>query len=171
MQDDVSCDYIISGKYKFQSEDKRFLAKHVLEDIEPGFKSEFSAGDILVAGYNFGCGSTREQAPQALMVAGVKVIIAKSFSQTFYRNAFNNGLLLIETNTDHISDKDEIEVDLINNYIRNLTQKIGIKITPINPACLKIFSDGGLISHLKKNTNNYNLKLDSKPKPTINFWQ
>ncbi|HAR62373.1 MAG: 3-isopropylmalate dehydratase [Candidatus Margulisiibacteriota bacterium] len=157
IEDDVNCDYIISGKYKFQSEDKSFLAKHIFEDIEPGINDKITRGDFLVGGYNFGCGSTREQALQALLAAGIKVIIAKSFAHTFYRNAFNNGFLLIECNTDYMETKDEIEIDLKNNFLRNINKQLGIKMVPIEPAILKIYYDGGIINHLKKNKGRYNL--------------
>jgi 3-isopropylmalate/(R)-2-methylmalate dehydratase small subunit len=154
--DNVSCDYIISDRYRFQSENKKMLAQHILEEVEPDFINSITYGDFLIAGYNFGCGSTREQAPQALQAAGIKAIIAKSYAWTFYRNAFNNGLLLVECNTDHIEDKDELEIDLDNTYIRNLTRQVGIKIHPIEPAVIRLYTEGGLIEHLKKNNNKYN---------------
>jgi 3-isopropylmalate/(R)-2-methylmalate dehydratase small subunit len=155
--DDVSCDYIISAKYKFKSENKSYLAKHLFEGIEPEFLDNYSLGDMLVAGYNFGCGSTREQAPQSLKVAGVKVVIAKSFGVSFYKNAFNSGLLLVICNTDHIEDRDDVEIDLLNNYVRNLTKRTGIKMDPIPSPLLKLYTDGGLTQHLRKNNNSYNL--------------
>lgn len=157
IEDDVNCDYIISGKYKFQTEDRSFLSRHIFENIEPGMLDRINRGDFLIAGYNFGCGSTREQAIQTLIGAGLSAVIAKSFAHTFYRNAFNNGLLLIECNTDYVENKDELEIDLKNHFLRNATQKMGIKIGNIDPAVLKIYSDGGLINHLKKNRNRYNL--------------
>lgn len=157
IDDDVNCDYIISGKYKFQTEDKVVLGKHIFENFEPGMNDKLNRGDFLVAGYNFGCGSTREQAIQSLIAAGIKVIIAKSFAHTFYRNAFNNGMLLIECNTDYIDNKDEIEINLKNQFIRNATKKMGLKISPIDPAVLKMYHDGGLINHLLKNRNHFNL--------------
>ncbi|MDD5174255.1 MAG: hypothetical protein PHV48_05465, partial [Candidatus Omnitrophica bacterium] len=96
VQDNINTDYVISGRYKFRIQDPNELCKHIFEDIDPGFAARVKKGDILVAGENFGCGSSREQAPQSLKTAGFYAIAAKSFARIFYRNAFNIGLLLIE---------------------------------------------------------------------------
>ena len=110
--DDINIDYIISGRYKFKIDDMDELAKHVMEDIDPEFASRVRNGDIIVAGSNFGCGSSREQAPRALKAAGVSAVVAKSYARIFYRSAFNVGLLLIECDTDWIIAGDEITIDL-----------------------------------------------------------
>ena len=94
--DDINTDYIISGRYKFKIDDMNELAKHVMEDISPEFACKVKPGDMVVAGRNFGCGSSREQAPRALRAAGVSVILAKSYARIFYRSSFNVGLPLIE---------------------------------------------------------------------------
>src|SRR3989338_10630118 len=99
VKDNINTDYVISGRYKFKIQDPKELARHIFEDIDPQFALRIKKGDILVAGENFGCGSSREQAPQALKQAGFHAILAKSFARIFYRNAFNIGLLLVECQT------------------------------------------------------------------------
>lgn len=148
--DDVNTDYIISGRYKFKTLDMKELAKHVMEDLDPDFYSKLSKGDFIVAGKNFGCGSSREQAPLAIINADVSAVIAKSFARIFYRNAINTGLPLLECDTDLINPGDELEVDLGRGIIRNLTQDTEIKVTPLPPVMLKILSEGGLVEHFKK---------------------
>lgn len=110
--DDINTDYIISGRYKFKIDDMNELAKHVMEDIDADFAGKVRRGDFVVAGRNFGCGSSREQAPRALKAAGVSAVIAKSYARIFYRSSFNVGLPLIECETDWIEDGDKLSVDL-----------------------------------------------------------
>ncbi len=148
--DDVNTDYIISGRYKFKTLDMKELAKHVMEDLDPDFYSKLNKGDFIVAGKNFGCGSSREQAPLAIINADISAVIAKSFARIFYRNAINTGLPLLECDTDLINPGDELEVDLGRGIIRNLTQDTEIKVTPLPPVMLKILSEGGLVEHFKK---------------------
>ena len=148
--DDVNTDYIISGRYKFKTLDMKELAKHVMEDLDPDFYSKLSKGDFIVAGKNFGCGSSREQAPLAIINADVSAVIAKSFARIFYRNAINTGLPLLECDTDLINPGDELEVDLGKGIVRNLTQNTDIQVKPLPPFMLKILSDGGLVEHFKK---------------------
>src|SRR3989339_1209581 len=126
--DDINTDYIISGRYKFKIQDPYELAKHVMEDIDPEFYSRVKKGDFLVAGRNFGCGSSREQAPQAIKYAGISAVIAKSFARIFYRNCYNLGLPAIEAYTDGIDDADELELDLDAGVLRNKTKKQEIKV-------------------------------------------
>ena len=128
MQNDINTDYIISGRYKFRIQNEKELAKHIFEDIEEGFYKKVKAGDFLVAGENFGCGSSREQAPVALKASGLSAVIAKSFARIFYRNAFNIGLCLVECETNFIDDMDELEIDLENNLVRNLSKGLNIEI-------------------------------------------
>ena len=97
--DDVNTDYIISGRYKFKTLDMKELARHVMEDLDPDFYSKVSKGDFIVAGRNFGCGSSREQAPLAIINADISAVLAKSFARIFYRNCINTGLPLVECNT------------------------------------------------------------------------
>ncbi len=149
--DDVNTDYIISGRHKFKTLDMKELAKHVMEDLDPEFYSKITKGDFIVAGKNFGCGSSREQAPLAIINADISAVIAKSFARIFYRNAINTGLPLLECDTDLINPGDELEVDLSQGKIRNLTQGVDIEVTPLPPVMLKILSEGGLVEHFKKN--------------------
>jgi len=147
---DINTDYVISGRYKFKIQDPHELAKHVMEDLDPDFFSRVTKGDFLVAGKNFGCGSSREQAPMAVKYAGLAAVIAKSFARIFYRNCFNLGLLAIECNTDKISEGDELEVDLNGGFINNKTKGVKIKIAPLPPTMQTLLSDGGLVEHFKK---------------------
>ena len=107
-------------------------------------------GDFVVAGNNFGLGSSREHAPQIIKIAGVGAVIAKSFARIFYRNAINIGLLLIECDTDKIDAGDELELDIKNGILKDITKNIEIKITPLPDVMIKLLGDGGLIEHLKK---------------------
>lgn len=150
VQNDVNTDYIISGRYKFSIQDEKELAAHIFEDLEPGFNEKIKPGDFLVAGENFGCGSSREQAPVALKASGLKAVIAKSFARIFYRNAFNVGLCLLECETNFIDDMDELELDLENNIIKNLSKGINIEIKPI-PQIMRTFLDkGGVVEYFKE---------------------
>jgi len=148
--DDINTDYIISGRYKFKIQDPLELAKHVMEDLDPKFFEKIQKGDFIVAGRNFGCGSSREQAPMAIKYAGISAVIAKSFARIFYRNAFNLGVPLIECDTDKISEGDKIEVDLEKGILKNATKNIEIKINPLPKTMQTLLADGGLIEHFKK---------------------
>jgi 3-isopropylmalate/(R)-2-methylmalate dehydratase small subunit len=148
--DDVNTDYIISGRYKFKTLDMKELAKHVMEDLDPEFYKNVNKGDFIVAGKNFGCGSSREQAPLAIINADISAVIAKSFARIFYRNCINTGLPLIECDTDLIDQDDELEVNLEEGIINNKTKGTRIAITPLPPVMLKILTEGGLVEHFKK---------------------
>jgi 3-isopropylmalate/(R)-2-methylmalate dehydratase small subunit len=121
-----------------------------LEDADSIFASNMQKGDFVVAGNNFGLGSSREHAPQIIKLAGVNAVLAKSFARIFYRNAINIGLLLIECDTDKIDAQDEIEVDIKLGEIKNLTKNETIKITPLPDVMIKLLNEGGLIEHIKK---------------------
>lgn len=129
--DDVNTDYIISGKYKFKTLDMRELAKHVMEDLDPDFYQKINAGDFIVAGRNFGCGSSREQAPLAIKYAGISAVLAKSFARIFFRNAINTGLPVVECDTDRIEPGDELVVDLSTGVITNKTKGLTIAAKPL----------------------------------------
>ncbi|HHW27995.1 MAG TPA: 3-isopropylmalate dehydratase small subunit [Syntrophomonadaceae bacterium] len=148
--DDVNTDYIISGKYKFKTLDMKELAKHVMEDLDPDFARKVQPGDFVVAGRNFGCGSSREQAPLALLNAGVGAVLAQSFARIFYRNAINTGLPVVVCDTSLIESGDELVVDLEKGLLQNLTKGKEIPIKPLPPVMLKILSDGGLAAHFRK---------------------
>lgn len=150
--DNINTDYIISGRYKFKTQDINEMARHLMEDIDPdkNFYPKISSGDFIVAGANFGCGSSREQAPRVIKAAQISAVIAKSFARIFYRNAFNIGLPLIEADTDQIKAGDELEVDFDGGVIKNLTQKKEITFKPFPAVMQKLLDDGGLVAHLKK---------------------
>lgn len=150
MQNDINTDYIISGRYKFQIQDEKELAKHVFEDIEENFCKRIKPGDCLVAGKNFGCGSSREQAPVALKAMGLGAVIAKSYARIFYRNAFNVGLCLVECETNFIDDMDELELDLEHNIVKNLTKGLHIEISPVPEVMRKFLETGGVIEYFKE---------------------
>ncbi len=149
--DDVNTDLIISGRYKFSTLDMKELAKHVMEDIDPEFSGKIAPGkSFIVAGRNFGCGSSREQAPLAIKEAGVVAVIAQSFARIFYRNAVNVGLVVLEGDTANIEEGDGLEVDFEEHLIRNKDKKREIKIKPLPEIMVRILSEGGLAAYFKK---------------------
>lgn len=148
--DNISTDHIAPGRLFHLRSDLNEFAKHVLEDADETFASRMNKGDFVVAGNNFGLGSSREHAPQIIKIAGVRAVLAKSFARIFYRNAINIGLLLIECDTDKIDAADELEVDVKEGIVRDLTKNIEIKIAPLPDVMIKMLEDGGLIEHLKK---------------------
>ena len=150
MGDNVSTDAIIPGRFFYLRSNLPELAKHLCEDIYPNLYSEIHEGDVIVAGKNFGLGSSREHAVQIIKLAGISCILAKSFSRIFYRNAVNIGLLVIECDTDNFDDNDNIVLQLEQNTIRNVTKNISLKITPVPPVMSRLIKDGGLINHIKK---------------------
>jgi len=149
--DNINTDFIISGRYKFSITDIKELAKHIMEDIDPDFPSKIAPGNsVIVAGNNFGMGSSREQAPLVIKEAGITAVLAKQFARIFYRNAFNIGLTLIETDTDKIEEKDMIEIDLNKGVVRNITKDIELTIKPLPEFMQKLIYEGGLINYVKK---------------------
>ncbi|MFH1790975.1 MAG: 3-isopropylmalate dehydratase [Candidatus Omnitrophota bacterium] len=150
IENNINTDYIISGRYKFRIKDPKDLAQYVFNDIDPDFHTKVRQGDFLIAGENFGCGSSREQAPAALRALGLKAVVAKSFARIFYRNAFNVGLLLLECNTNHIDDGDVLDYDAERNILKNMSKGLFIEVKPIPALMRKIINDGGVIEHVKK---------------------
>ncbi len=150
LKDDINTDYIISGRYKFKIQDASELAKYIFADLEEDFYKKINKGDFLVAGQNFGCGSSREQAPVALKASGLRAVIAKSFARIFYRNAFNVGLCLVECDTNYIDDMDELVLDLDKNILNNLTKGVNVEIKPIPKIMREFLDNGGVIEYLKK---------------------
>jgi len=148
---DIDTDVIIPARYlnTFEPED---LAKHVMEGVEKDFYSKIKAGDIIVAGKNFGCGSSREHAPIALKAAGIQAIIAKSFAGIFYRNAFNIGLPIFESPdaSEKIKEADVVEIDTDIGIIKNMTRQEEYKANPIPPFMQELISAGGLVEWTKK---------------------
>ncbi|MFA5005290.1 MAG: 3-isopropylmalate dehydratase, partial [Candidatus Omnitrophota bacterium] len=144
-------DFIISGRYKFAITDMKELAKHIMEDIDPNFPKKIIPGkSILVTGNNFGMGSSREQAPLVIKEAGIKAVLSKQFARIFFRNGFNIGLPLIQTDTDKIDEYDDLEIDLEKGLVRNLTKGIDLEIKPLPEFMQKLLKEGGIINYYKK---------------------
>jgi 3-isopropylmalate dehydratase small subunit len=148
--DDIDTDRIIPGKYT-KTLDLQSLADHVLEDLDPDFRSKLKPGDILVGGNNFGCGSSREQAPLALKVAGVAAVVATYFARIFFRNAINIGLPVMEVKDLEAATGDELEIDLSAGTVRNLTAGTTYHASPMPTVMIDILNQGGLVAYLKKN--------------------
>ncbi len=149
--DDINTDLIISGRYKFSITDPNELARHVFEDANPEFYRNLKGRPFFVAaGNNFGCGSSREQAPQAIKCSGAHAVLAKSFARIFYRNAFNLGLPLIECDTDKIKEGDIIRVDLAKGLVIDKDGGYNIKTKPFTGFQNELIKEGGIINVYKK---------------------
>lgn len=148
---DIDTDVIIPARYLITS-DPGELAKHVMEGVDRDFSGKVRAGDIIVAGKNFGCGSSREHAPIAIKAAGIHAVVAKSFARIFYRNAFNIGLAIFESAeaSEKIKEADEIEIDADRGIIRNLTRGEEYKANPIPRFMQGLIEAGGLVEWTKK---------------------
>ncbi|RUM33679.1 MAG: 3-isopropylmalate dehydratase [Archaeoglobus sp.] len=143
--DDIDTDVIIQGKYLVIN-DAEELAKHVFENVRPEFASSVRSGDYIVAGENFGCGSSREHAPLALKATGIKAVIAKSYARIFFRNAINIGLRVVECReTDRIDDGDNVDIDYKRGVVVNKTKGEEYPINPIPDFLNKIVEYGGLV--------------------------
>ena len=146
----VDTDLIIAARY-LNTSDPKELAKHVMEDADPDFVKKMNKGDIIVAGENFGCGSSREHAPIALKSAGISAVIAPTFARIFYRNAFNMGLPIFELKeVDEIDEGDTLKIDMSTGEIINLTKDKRYKFTPIPDFMQQLIDAGGLIEFAKK---------------------
>lgn len=150
-RDHINTDEIIPARY-LNTDDERELAAHCLEDLDKDFVNKVATGDVIVAGEDFGCGSSREHAVWAIRGAGVKTVIAKTFARIFYRNAINNGFYLIESPDaiDKISAGDELEINYETGRIKNKTTGAEIKFEPLPDFALEIINDGGLLEHITK---------------------
>jgi len=147
--DDINTDYIISGKREFDTLNMKALIKYLMEDIRPGFYKEIEVGDFIVGGNNFGCGSSREYAPQIIKTAGIRAVLAKSFARIFFRSGINIGLFLLECDTDKINQGDKLEINLELNIIVNETVGTEIKVKELSGVPLEIVKSGGLVSYFK----------------------
>ena len=149
--DNVDTDVIIPARY-LNTIDKRELASHCMEDIDKDFVNKVNLGDIMVAGYNFGCGSSREHAPLVIKTCGIGCVIAKSFARIFYRNAINIGLAILECPEacDEINANDEVSVDFDTGVITNITTGKTYKAEPFPPFIQNIIKKGGLLVSLKE---------------------
>lgn len=149
--DNINTDFIISGRYKFAITDMKELAKHIMQDIDPDFPKKIVPGaSIIAAGSNFGLGSSREQAPLVIKEAGIIAVLAKSFARIFYRNSFNIGLLLIETDTDKILENDSLNINLDKGVVVNSAQNTQIQIKPLPKFMQELLLAGGIIKYYQK---------------------
>ena len=153
-KDNVNTDEIIAAKY-LNTIDSFELGRHCMETISPDFLKKVQKGDIIVAGNNFGCGSSREHAPVAIKGCGISCVIAKSFARIFFRNSINIGLPILESKDapDNINEGDEIEIDLEKGQIKNLTKNAVYSSQPFPKFMQDIVKEGGWLSYLKNNEN------------------
>lgn len=149
--DNIDTDAIIPARY-LNTSDPLALAAHCMEDADPDFVNKISAGDIIVAGNNFGCGSSREHAPIAIKAAGISCVIARSFARIFYRNSFNMGLPIFESADlwDLVTEGQEIEVDGDAGRITLIESGKSLAVNPIPPFMQALINDGGLMQHIAK---------------------
>ena len=150
--DNVDTDVIIPARY-LNTTDKAELASHCMEDIDKDFVKKVNNGDIMVAGKNFGCGSSREHAPIAIKESGISLVIAKSFARIFYRNSINIGLPIVECEAaaDEISEGDTVQMDFDSGIIKNVTQNKEYKVNPFPPFIQTLIKAGGLINAVNSN--------------------
>jgi len=159
--DHVDTDAIIAARYLLTT-DAGELGEHLMEDVRPGFSQKISPGDIIVAGHNFGCGSSREHAPLAVKGAGVAAVVAADFARIFYRNAFNMGLPIFESAeaARATGEGDELEIDADTGLIRNLSSGETYQAQAVPPFMQELIAAGGLIAYLEKSRKNKNQQQD-----------
>ncbi len=148
--DNISTDLIAPGRLLHLRSNLPELAKHTLEDADPTFVKRLKKGDFIVAGKNFGLGSSREHAPLIIKMSGVSAILTKSVARIFFRNAINVGLPVLICDTDKVNDGDKLEVDLKKGEITDLTNKAKLYVNPMPDIMLRILEEGGLIPYIKK---------------------
>lgn len=150
--ENVDTDVIIPARH-LNTSDPAELAKHCMEDIDQEFVNQVQPGDIMVAGKNFGCGSSREHAPIAIKASGIQCVIAPTFARIFYRNAFNTGLPILECQeaAEDIHTGDEVTVDFATGKITNVTKGVEYQAEPFPPFIQKIIASGGLVNYVKEN--------------------
>lgn len=148
--DNISTDDIIPGRFAYLRSNLPELAKHVFEDAAPAFAARVRAGDFLVAGRNFGLGSSREHAPVVIKMSGIRAILAKSAARIFFRNAINQGLPVLLCDTDTINDGDELEIDLAGSLVCNLTSGTQLSCGKMPPLMSAILAEGGLVPYIQK---------------------
>lgn len=149
--DEIDTGQIVPGQYVPLSDPKE-IAEHLFEDVRPSFRTEMAQGDIVVAGRNFGCGSSREHAPKALRGSGVSAVLADSFARIFYRNSLNLGLAVIPIPgiRSEIEEGDEIEIDMTGGLVVNKTRNLTYHFTPYEPFVVEMISAGGVIPYTKQ---------------------
>lgn len=148
-EDDINTDYIISSKNKSKILDRKKLAQHLMEDIRPDFFKEISPGDIIVAGENFGCGSSRETAPIVIKEAGIAAVVAKSFARIFYRNCINIGVPVVTCDTEGIREGQELTVDVAEGFVQAAGAPRLIKTAPYPAQVRELMEAGGMLEWLR----------------------
>lgn len=151
--DNISTDLIAPGRLFHLRSNLPELAKHVLEDARPEFPRLIKKGDFVVAGENFGQGSSREHAPTIIKIAGARAVLAKSFARIFYRNCINIGLPAVICDTEQIDEGDELELYLAEGFVQSHTKGIRLSIPPLSPTMERILREGGLVAYVKKHGN------------------
>lgn len=147
--DDVNTDVIFPGKYTYSITDRKEMAQHALEDLDPGFVQNVRPGDIIVAGKNWGCGSSREQAVISLKEAGVSAIVARSFARIYFRNCINEGLPIVTCDAvDSVDTGDEIAIDFATGQVT--TPGAEYSFPPLAPSVMEILSAGGLVPYVRR---------------------
>jgi len=159
--DNISTDDIIPGRFAHLRSNLPELAKHLLEDTAPTFTSRVKQGDFLVAGKNFGLGSSREHAPVVIKLSGVRAILAKSVARIFFRNAINQGMPVLLCDTDKISDGDELEINLTGGMVVNLASGVRLGCGKMPPLMFAILEEGGLIPYIQRHKD----FVSYEPKP------
>ena len=153
--DDINTDYIIAGKYRASALDLKEMAKHVMEDIRPDFARDVALGDFIVAGKNFGCGSSREYAPKVIIEAGVSAIVAQSFARIFYRNCINSGLPVVECDISSFEEGDALELKLLEGEIVNHTKNTVVRFSKMPPFVEEVIRCGGMIEYLEQHADSF----------------
>ena len=148
--DNISTDLIAPGRFLYLRSNLPELAKHTLEDADPTFVERVKKGDFIVAGRNFGLGSSREHAPLIIKMSGVSAILVRSVARIFFRNAINLGLPVLICDTNKINDGDTLEIDLKTGEVADLTSKTKLYVNPIPDIMLHILEEGGLVPYIKK---------------------
>ncbi len=148
--DNISTDYIIPGRYAHLRSNLPELAKHVMEDADKTFAKKVKSGDFIVAGNNFGLGSSREHAPLVIKMSGVSAVLAKSFARIFFRNAVNQGLPVFICDTDRIETGDKLRIDIASSKVTILSKGINIDFRKIPELMMNISDEGGLVPYIKK---------------------
>jgi 3-isopropylmalate/(R)-2-methylmalate dehydratase small subunit len=147
--DNISTDHIIPGRFAYLRSNLPELAKHVLEDTLPDFTARVQKGDIVVGGNNFGLGSSREHAPVVIKMAGISLILVKSVARIFFRNAINQGMPVLLCDTDKIDDGDELEIDLDENRVVDLSNGVELTTSKMPALMSAIVAEGGLIPYIQ----------------------
>ncbi|MBU1077176.1 MAG: 3-isopropylmalate dehydratase small subunit [Spirochaetes bacterium] len=148
--DNISTDLIAPGRYFHLRSNLEELAKHTLEDADPDFVKKMKKGDIVVGGKNFGLGSSREHAPVIIKLSGINAVLARSFARIFFRNAINVGLPVIICDTDRIKDQDELEINLKEGKIKDITLNFELDFPPLPEIMQNILQKDGLVNYIKE---------------------